>query len=61
MVLAKFSWGSPVQDSCCCCRIVVVGSLWLLMVLYVVGWFWLFPYGIGRSGPTCRLSSRVLA
>ena len=51
MVFAKFSWFWPVQDSCGCVWIVVVGSIWLLMILFVVRLFWLFPYCSSRFMP----------
>ena len=60
MVFAKFSWFWPVQDSCGCVWIVVVESIWLLIILYVVGLFWLFPYCSGRFCLMDIASSRWL-
>ena len=45
----RYIWIWPVQDSCCCFWIVLVGFIWLLKVLYLVGWLWPVPDGGGRS------------
>ena len=49
-----------VQDSCCCFWIIVVGSIWLLMILYSVGCLWPVLDGRGRLWPVPWLLYREL-
>ena len=39
MAIASSRWFMPVQTTCCGFRMFVAGFIWLLVVLYGVGWF----------------------
>ena len=51
MVMVRFKRFWQVLNSFGCYRIVVAGFTWLLMVLFIGGWFWIFPDDSCSSWP----------